>query len=129
VQAIIKALPERELLVGRALVVDTGDPQIPFLICAPTMRVPTNFNISTSVNAYLAMKAKLICSTTDLRIDSVAIPGLCTGTGGMDPIIAATQMHAAYQEIIHGHRLDFNEFGEAQKHQLFLNHTGMIWTH
>jgi O-acetyl-ADP-ribose deacetylase (regulator of RNase III) len=43
----IKQLPEGELLVGRALVIETGDDQIPYLISAPTMRVPMSFNIST----------------------------------------------------------------------------------
>ena len=56
-QKIIKDLPEGELLVGQALVLETGDKVVPFLISAPTMRVPTNFNIDTSINAYLAMKA------------------------------------------------------------------------
>jgi len=59
-QKRIKELPEGELLVGRALILETGDPRIPFLISAPTMRIPTNFNIDTSINAYLAMKAVLI---------------------------------------------------------------------
>src|SRR6187402_1128898 len=56
-QQVIQDLPEGELLVGNALIVETGDQTIPFLISAPTMRVPTNFNIATSINAYLAMKA------------------------------------------------------------------------
>ena len=129
VQALIKALPEGELLVGRSLVVETGDKMIPLLISAPTMRIPTNFNISTSVNAYLAMKAILIAATSDARIRSVAIPGLCTGVGGMEQAIAATQMFAAYKEIILGQRMDFNEFGEAQKYHWNLNATGMIWTY
>jgi O-acetyl-ADP-ribose deacetylase (regulator of RNase III) len=51
-QAQIKALPEGELLVGKALVLETGDSQIPYLISAPTMRIPTDFNIQTSLNAY-----------------------------------------------------------------------------
>src|SRR5687768_2576831 len=53
-QKIVKELPEGELLVGQALVLETGDKVVPLLISAPTMRVPTNFNIDTSVNAYLA---------------------------------------------------------------------------
>lgn len=52
-QQLIKALPEGELLVGQAMVIETGDKTVPFLISAPTMRIPTNFNIDTSVNAYL----------------------------------------------------------------------------
>lgn len=128
-QAKIKALPEGELLVGQAMVVETGDNEIPFLISAPTMRIPTNFNIDTSINAYLAMKAILIAANRDERINSVAIPGLCTGVGRMDPMIAAKQMYTAYEEIVLGKRMDFKTFGEAQKYNWQLNQLGMIWTH
>ena len=51
-QKIIKNLPEGELIVGKALVMETGDELIPYLVSAPTMRVPMNFNISTTINAY-----------------------------------------------------------------------------
>lgn len=128
-QARIKASPEGELLIGQAWVLETGDAQIPYLISAPTMRVPTNFNIETSLNAYLAMKGLLIAAKRDERIHSVAIPGLCTGVGRMQPIIAAKQMFYAYQEIVLGKKQDFNSFGEAQKYHWTLNPQGMIWTH
>ncbi len=128
-QKIIKELPEGELLVGQALVLETGDSKIPFLISAPTMRIPTNFNIDTSINAYLAMKAILIKANGDNRISSVAIPGLCTGVGRMQPIISARQMFQAYKEIILGERMDFKTFGEAQKYHWNINPQGMIWTH
>jgi O-acetyl-ADP-ribose deacetylase (regulator of RNase III) len=52
-QKIIKELPEGEHLVGQALVLETYDKIVPLLISAPTMRIPTNFNIDTSINAYL----------------------------------------------------------------------------
>lgn len=125
----IKALPEGELLVGQAMTLETGDPEIPYLISAPTMRIPTNFNIDTSVNAYLAMKAILIAANKEPEIQSVAIPGLCTGIGRMDPKIAARQMFYAFEEIVNGKRMDFEAFGDAQKYQRTLNPTGMIWTH
>jgi O-acetyl-ADP-ribose deacetylase (regulator of RNase III) len=128
-QKIIKELPEGELLVGQALVLETGDAKIPLLISAPTMRIPTNFNIDTSINAYLAMKAILIKANGDNRISSVAIPGLCTGVGRMQPMIAARQMFQAYKEIILGERMDFTSFGEAQKYHWNINPQGMIWTH
>lgn len=101
-QAIIKNLPEGELLVGKALVLKTGDEFIPYLVSAPTMRIPTNFNIATSVNAYLAMKATLIAAQNHVDIDYIAILGFCTGVGGMQPMIAARQMCQAYKEIIKG---------------------------
>src|SRR5688572_13746337 len=112
-QKIIKELPEAELLVGQAIILRTGDLKIPILISAPTMRIPTNFNIDTSVNAYLAMKAILIKAITESEITSVAIPGLCTGVGRMQPMIAARQMYQAYKEIVLGERMDFKTFGEA----------------
>lgn len=128
-QKIIKNLPEVELLVGQALILETGDKIVPFLISAPTMRIPTNFNIDTSINAYLAMKAILIKAKSDERINSVAIPGLCTGVGRMRPIIAARQMFQAYKEIILGEKMDFATFGDAQKYHWNINPQGMIWTH
>lgn len=128
-QQQIKALPEGELLVGQAILMETGDPIIPWLISAPTMRIPTNFNIDTSVNAYLAMKAILIKAKSDGRINSLSIPGLCTGVGRMQPMIAARQMYQAYKEIILGQRMDFATFGDAQKYHWNINPQGMIWTH
>ncbi len=126
-QKMIKALPMGELLIGQALLLETGDKTIPFLISAPTMRIPTNFNIDTSVNAYLAMKAILITAKNGERVQSVAIPGLCTGVGQMPPIISAKQMFQAYKEIILGEKMDFESFGEAQKYHWNINQNGMIW--
>ncbi|NIG53414.1 macro domain-containing protein [Chitinophaga sp. Cy-1792] len=128
-QALIKALPEGELLVGQSLVLETDDDKIPFLISAPTMRVPTNFNIDTSINAYLAMKAALLAARRHPDITSVAIPGFCTGVGRMQPIIAAKQMHMAYEEVMLGKKMDFSTFSEAQQHHWKINPQGMIWTH
>ena len=128
-QRQIKELPEGELLVGQAIIMETGDKVVPYLISAPTMRIPTNFNIDTSINAYLAMKAILIKAKNDNRISSVAIPGLCTGVGRMQPMISARQMFLAYQEIILGQRMDFATFAEAQKYHWNINPQGMIWTH
>ncbi len=127
-QKKIKELPEGELLVGQALVIETNDLDVPFLISAPTMRIPTNFNIDTSINAYLAMKATLIKVKQSINITSVAIPGLCTGTGKMKADIAAKQMLQAYKEIIIGEKMDFKEFGEAQKYQWNMNPLSLIWT-
>ena len=128
-QQQIQNLPERELLVGQAILMETGDNQVPFLISAPTMRIPTNFNIGTSVNAYLAMKAILIKATSKEKIASIGIPGLCTGVGGMHPMIAARQMYYAYKEIVLGEKINFSTFGEAQKYQMHINPQGMIWIH
>lgn len=128
-QQQIRELPEGELLVGKALVLETGDATIPYLISAPTMRIPTNFNIDTSVNAYLAMKAALLAAVQHPHISSVAFPGLCTGVGRMQPMIAARQMFMAWEEVCEGKKMYFNEFGEAQRQHVKINPQSMIWTH
>lgn len=89
-----------ELPVGNALIVDTGDTKIPYLISAPTMRVPSN--VSHTVNAYLAFKAVLQAvilfnRKSSKRIGTILCPGLCTGEGKMAPKQCAQQMAKAYQ--------------------------------
>lgn len=123
----IKALPEGELLVGKSLILETGDELIPYLISSPTMRVPMNFNIHTSVNAYLAMKATLIAAKNHPEINWISIPGFCTGVGKMQPEIASRQMYQAFLEIEKGEKMDFNNFGEAQKYHWEINPQGMIF--
>lgn len=126
-QKQIRQLPEKELLIGKALVIPTNDKTLAWLIAAPTMRVPMSFGIATSVNAYMAMKAILIAAQDHPEIDSVAIPGLCTGVGRMPPQVAAKQMLTAFAELVAGEPPQFADFGEAQKHQIELNPDGLIW--
>ena len=126
-QEQIQNLPEGELLIGKALTIETGDDLIPYLISAPTMRVPMNFNIATSINAYLAMKATLIETKNHPKIEYVAIPGFCTGIGRMQPQIAARQMYQAYKEIILSEKMKFANFAEAQKYHWNINPQGMIF--
>lgn len=123
----IKSLPLGELLIGQSLLMETGDKDIPYMIVAPSMRVPMNFNIATSVNAYLAMKATLIAAKSHPEIKHIAMPGFCTGVGRMPHEIAAQQMYQAYLEIEKGQKMDFEDFGAAQKYHRELNETGMIW--
>jgi|VirMetMinimDraft_7_1064189.scaffolds.fasta_scaffold112621_2 O-acetyl-ADP-ribose deacetylase (regulator of RNase III) len=126
-QKEIQALPEGELLVGRSLVLKTGDAKIPYLISAPTMRVPMSFNIETSVNAYLAMKAVLIAAKKNPNINSISIPGFCTGVGRMQPIIAAQQMAQAFREIELGEKPFIGNFVDAQKAHFKINPQGKIY--
>ena len=95
-----------ELLVGTAEVVETGDARIPYLIAAPTMRVP--MLLRDSVNPYLAARAALLLvqhgefrsgpkagTPISERISTIAFPGLGTGVGGVSPSVCAVQMAAA----------------------------------
>lgn len=121
-QAEIARLPVGELLVGQALVVETGDPAIPWLISAPTMRVP--MRLRHSVNAYLAMKAILAAVESHKQrpaIGTIAIPGLGTGVGGLSAEIAALQMWTAYRERVLGEIGWPVDFSEAQKRHYRLN--------
>lgn len=126
-QKRIRALPEHELLVGKAMTINTGDPVVRFLISAPTMRVPMSSGISESLTAYLAMKAILICSQQNPEIRSVAVPGLCTGTGNMPYDVCALQMFQAWNEIQNGNVPVFNSFPEAQRHHQYLNRTCTLY--
>ena len=126
-QEKINELPMKEILVGESLIMKTNDPKVPFLISAPTMRVPMSFNIAISINAYLAMKSILLSALQHTEIETVAIPGLCTGCGRMPSDVAANQMYMAYKEIILKDSPEKNEFGDVQKYQLKINPDSMIW--
>ena len=57
-QDIIRARHHGQLQVGVADIVETRHPRIPFVIAAPTMRVP--MILADSVNPYLAARAALL---------------------------------------------------------------------
>jgi O-acetyl-ADP-ribose deacetylase (regulator of RNase III) len=87
-----------ELPVGCAIVTPTGDSRIPFLVSAPTMRVPSEQ--SDSINAYLAMKAALHAALVEPRIRVLSVPGLCSLTGRMPLPMVARQMRAAWERVM-----------------------------
>lgn len=93
-----------ELPVGSAEVVATDHPRWPFLISAPTMRVPES--VAFSINAYLAFRAVLVAVQQFNRrealpkITSLVCSGLGTGVGGISPQKCATQMLLAYKDLL-----------------------------
>jgi O-acetyl-ADP-ribose deacetylase (regulator of RNase III) len=102
VQAVILERYHGEMPVGVAEVVETGHARWPFLVVAPTMRVPEP--VSNTLNAYLAFRATLVAirsfNDESLRIDSVVVPGLATGIGGMEPRRCAAQMRVAFDQVL-----------------------------
>ncbi|GAB2191961.1 macro domain-containing protein [Sessilibacter sp. MAH2] len=91
-----------ELPVGVAEIIETDNKKWPFLICAPTMRIPTN--ISETLSAYLAFRAILLeivkfNKLNGPRINSIVCPGLGTGIGRMPPKRCAEQMRMAYFHV------------------------------
>jgi O-acetyl-ADP-ribose deacetylase (regulator of RNase III) len=94
-----------ELPVGAALIVEVPGRRFPFVVASPTMRVPGG--AAGTINAYHAMRAALVAVLRHNRaggraIRSLAVPGLCTGVGGMPGADAAGQMRAAYDAVIGG---------------------------
>lgn len=91
------------LPVGEAIIVDTADPDVPFLVSAPTMTVPSV--IAGTTNVFQAMRGLLrtvyrFNIENDDAISFLAIPGLGTGVGRMSPFDAAQQMHEAYEAFL-----------------------------
>jgi O-acetyl-ADP-ribose deacetylase (regulator of RNase III) len=112
-QECIRACHHGELLVGQADVVATDHASFPFLVAAPTMRVP--MALGRSLNPYLAARAvfllllhgKLSCGPfagqpVAERVRSVAIPGLGTGVGRVPPTTCARQVRAAIEDFVLG---------------------------
>ncbi len=100
-----------ELLVGMADIVETGNDTIPYLIAAPTMRVP--MILRDTVNPYLAARAvfRLILQGRfpdgprkgkPIRdvVQRVAFPGMATGVGRVSPAICARQMRRAIDDAV-----------------------------
>ena len=104
-RAILRAAWDGELPVGCAVILETGHPDNPYLVSAPTMRVPGD--VSASINAYLSFRAALIAVRELNRrrrgtIRSLMCPGLCTAHGGMGPQKSARQMRFAHKLIVEG---------------------------
>ncbi len=116
-QEAIREQHHGELLVGAAEIVETDNPGLPFLIAAPTMRVPTI--LRDSVNPYLAARAALLLVQHGTftngtyageviadYVDSIAFPDLGTGVGRIGPNTCARQVRAAIDAVLLG-RNDF----------------------
>jgi O-acetyl-ADP-ribose deacetylase (regulator of RNase III) len=98
-QDLLQAEHDGELPVGQAVIVPTGDPAMPLLISAPTMRVP--MDVSRTVNAYLAFRAVIRVArqyntSAATPIGSILCPGLATGAGRLSPEACSRQMQYAY---------------------------------
>lgn len=122
-----------ELLVGQAIyfpIWDFNSQKVPDLIVAPTMRVPMSLE-NDSVNVYLAARAIFIklrslnwSNSSNPRVKSVSISGLCTGIGQFPYDLCAKQMRKAYDDFWIGKSYFPASWGEAQdRHQLLYSDT------
>jgi O-acetyl-ADP-ribose deacetylase (regulator of RNase III) len=107
--------------VGTAFLLATGSPTIPYLVHAPTMRVPGSIDGTDRVYAatwaaLLAVHAHNVDAASDRPIEVVAFPAMGTGFGGVPFDEAARQMAAAYRHYLEPpHRLDWDFVIERQK--------------
>ncbi len=105
VQAIRADQHSGELPVGQAIIVPTGNREIPWCISAPTMRTPGD--VAETVNAYLAFRAALLAVLRHNQrgappIRSILCPGLGTAVGRMPVERCARQMRAAWDRVLGG---------------------------
>ena len=84
--------------VGTSLIVDTGRTDHRYVAHTPTMRIPMNVNGTD--NVYVATWATLLAAHNhnvqhESKIEWLALPAFCTGTGGVDVVEASLQMQIA----------------------------------
>ena len=105
--------------VGTAFVIDSGHSAIPFLVHAPTMRVPGS--IAGTDKVYSATWAALLAIhrfnlTSDRKIEIATFPAMGTGFGGVPATEAGRQMVAAWRHYREPpHRLDWDHVASRQR--------------
>jgi len=98
VQAVIAEKHHGELPIGAAEIVATDNDRWPWLICAPTMRIPED--VSRTVHAYWAFRAVLLAARRHpTPISSILCSGLGTGVGALPARRCAAQMRQAWLQV------------------------------
>lgn len=123
-QKLIADEHDGELPVGQAAIVETNHADFPFMVSAPTMRVP--MYVADTVNAYLAFRAAIRAvkehnRTSPRPIRSVLCPGLGTAVGKMEHWKSAKQMLLAYLVAAKGRK---DVFDRASK--VLYNHAALL---
>lgn len=122
-----------ELPIGTAEIVETGHEDIPYLIAAPTMRVPMTLG-NKSINPYLAMRAVIMLireqhfrdgqragQPVKKYVKRIAVPGLGTGVGRVPVDLAAQQMIEAIRLHSSGRHYLPKSWAEASEtHQILM---------
>ncbi|MTD56367.1 macro domain-containing protein [Amycolatopsis pithecellobii] len=108
VRSAILAYHGGELPIGESVIVPTGEASPAWLISSPTMREPGERLPEDTVNPYLAARAVFLCwrdgriehgAGVRTVVDTIAMPGLGTGVGGVRPETCARQVAAAWTEV------------------------------
>jgi O-acetyl-ADP-ribose deacetylase (regulator of RNase III) len=128
---LIQDFHHGELLIGAAETVATGSGKHPYLIAAPTMRVPMILDRKT-INPFLATRAALLLATRGTfhagplagmklhdHIRTIAFPGMGTGVGQVSATLCARQMRRALGEVLKSDSKMPESWAEAsEQHQL-----------
>jgi O-acetyl-ADP-ribose deacetylase (regulator of RNase III) len=127
-QDAIKSKHHGELLVGQVEIIPTDHDSIPYVISAPTMRVP--MDIKGTANPYLAIRGVLLAVKYGIfkdgtpvkdRIKTIAFPGMGTGVGQISPQVFAEQMKQAVKDVIE-EKFEFPQtIGHAEKSHREMN--------
>lgn len=96
-----EALRHAPVAVGRAIATTAGKLRARWVIHAPTMERPAMQ--TTEEKVYSATKAALECAES-VSSQSLILPGMGTGVGGLSPERAARAMVKALKEFAHSAR-------------------------
>lgn len=105
----VRAVTGGDLPVGEAVIVPTGANRPAWLFSAPTMRSPGELLPADGAAARAAAAAVLRVwrdgALPDGRpvreaVRTIALPGLGTGVGGLDPAVCARQVGAALDDVL-----------------------------
>jgi O-acetyl-ADP-ribose deacetylase (regulator of RNase III) len=113
-----------ELPVGQAVIVPTDHTDIPYLISAPTMRIP--MDVSDSVNAYLAFRGAIRVARDHNRtaarpIKTILCSGLATGVGCLPYPVCALADVSRLSHAHCGKAWTFDTLGSAMQ-----SHAAMV---
>jgi O-acetyl-ADP-ribose deacetylase (regulator of RNase III) len=90
--------------IGTSLMIKYNENE--YLICSPTMKVPSN--IVGTDNVYRAFYSALGVLNKYPEVEYVVVPGMGTSCGGMTPEDAVEQMWQAYQDFKIGKHSDIH---------------------
>lgn len=109
ISARVRATTGGDLPVGEAVVVPTGVARPAWLFSAPTMRTPGTF-LDPDGGAALAAATAVLRTWRDgslpdgtavrAAVRSIALPGLGTGVGGLDPQVCARAVGTALDAVL-----------------------------
>ena len=94
-----EAMSKAPVPVGKAVTTGAGALKARFVIHAPTMERPAGETDPDKV--YIATQAA-VREALGLGLKTIAFPGMGTGVGGLNPLVAARRMVKAVLDTLHG---------------------------